>query len=59
MQNESMARGQIDKPTVLGRVYKMKNELYNGVHGNKSGDWHDGAHDAYNKILDMLNEFSG
>jgi hypothetical protein len=59
MQIEPMPRGQIDKPTVLTRVYKMKTALYNGQHGDKGGEWHDGAHDAYNKVLDMLNEFSG
>jgi hypothetical protein len=53
-----MPRGRMNKPDVLARVYKMKNELYNGDHYAKSGDWHDGAHDALNRILDMLNEYT-
>jgi hypothetical protein len=53
-----MPRGRMNKPDVLARVYKMKNELYDGKQCDKSGDWHDGAHDMLNRFLDMLNEYS-
>jgi hypothetical protein len=48
----------MSKVDILARVYKMKNELYNGTHYAKSEEWHDGAHDALNKILDLLNEYN-
>jgi hypothetical protein len=53
-----MARGSLTKVDMLARVYKMKNELYNGTHYNQSGEWHDGAHDTINKVLEMLKEYS-
>ena len=53
-----MPRGRIDKVDMLSRVYKMKTALYNGQHSDKSGDWHDGAHDALSRVLDALNEYS-
>jgi len=53
-----MASGKVSKIDIQTRVYKMKNELYNGTHYAKSGDWHDGAHDALNRILEMLKEYS-
>ena len=53
-----MPRGRLDKVDILARVYKMKTALYDGQHSDKSGDWHDGAHDAINKVLDAINEYS-
>lgn len=53
-----MASGKLTKVDMLSRVYKMKNELYNGTHYNMSGEWHDGAHDTLNKILEILKEYS-
>jgi hypothetical protein len=53
-----MARGRMNKVDILSRVYKMKTALYNGQHRDKSGEWHDGAHEALNKVLDALNEYS-
>ena len=53
-----MPRGHMSKVDILARVYKMKNELYNGQHKNKGKDWHDGAQESLNKILEMLNEYS-
>jgi len=50
--------GRVTKTDLLARVYKLKTQLYNGSEHDKSGDWHDGAHQAYNKILDILNEYS-
>ena len=53
-----MPRGRMNKVDILARVYKMKNELYNGTHYAKDKEWHDGAHDALNRVLDLLNEYS-
>ena len=53
-----MPRGRLDKVDILARVYKMKTALYDGQHSDKSGDWHDGAHDALSKVLDAINEYS-
>lgn len=55
----SMPRSGMSKVDILPRIYKMKTELYNGTHRDKSKEWHDGAHDALNKMLDLLNEYSG
>ncbi len=52
-----MPRGIMLKTDILTRVYKLKTELYDGKHKDKSGDWHDGAHEAYNRILDILSEY--
>ena len=52
-----MPRGIVNKVDMTARLVKLKNELYNGVHHDKNGDWHDGAHHAYNQILDILNEY--
>ena len=48
----------MNKVDILARVYKMKNELYDGTHHTKSSEWHDGAHDALNRVLDALKEYS-
>ena len=45
------------KVDILARVYKMKTELHNGVHPEKSAEWHDGAKDSLDKILNFLNEY--
>jgi hypothetical protein len=50
-------RGRVSKIDILSRVYKLKTALYNGQHHDKSGDWHDGAQESLNKILDILNEY--
>ena len=50
-------RGRVSNIDILSRVYKLKTALYNGQHHDKSGDWHDGAHESLNKILDILNEY--
>jgi hypothetical protein len=55
---KEMPRGRMSKVDILARVYKMKNELYNGTHYAKGKEWHDGAHDALNRVLDLLNEYS-
>lgn len=53
-----MPSGRITKIDIQSRVYKLKQELYNGTHSGKTKDWHDGAHNSLNRILDMLNEYS-
>lgn len=53
-----MATGKVTKVDMLARVYKMKTALYNGQHHDKSGEWHDGAHESLNKVLDILNEYT-
>jgi hypothetical protein len=52
-----MPRGIMLKPEIQARIYKLKTALYNGEHKDKSGEWHDGAHAAYNAVLDILNEY--
>jgi len=52
-----MPRAIMQKTDILARVYKLKTALFNGEHHDKSGDWHDGAHDSLNKILDILQEW--
>lgn len=52
-----MPRGQLTKIDLESRIYKLKTALYNGQHGSKSGDWHDGHHAAINKVLDILQEY--
>jgi len=39
------------------KLYKLKTELYDGSRSDKSGDWHDGAHEILNKMLDFLQEY--
>lgn len=53
-----MPRGRLSKTDVLAEIYKLKTNLYDGTYHDKSEDWHDGAHHAYNTILDLLNEYS-
>lgn len=53
-----MPRANLKKIDVLSRVYKLKTQLYDGSHADESEEWHEGAHYAYNKILDILNEYA-
>ena len=52
-----MPRGQLTKGELQARLYKIKTALYDGTFKHKSSDWHDGAHDSLNKVLDMLAEY--
>lgn len=52
-----MSRSIMLKADMLARIYKLKTSLYNGEHKGKPGLWHDGAHDALNKVLDILQEY--
>lgn len=45
------------KSEIQARIYKLKTALYDGEHKDKSGEWHDGAHAAYNAVLDILQEY--
>lgn len=53
----AMPRNQVERAELEVRVLKIKNELYNGTHMHRSGDWHDGAHMMLNRILDILQEY--
>ena len=53
-----MPRGRLLKIDILARVYKMKTDLYDGKYKDRTGQWHDGAHDTLNTVLDILNEYS-
>jgi hypothetical protein len=53
-----MSTGNVTKVDLLARVYKLKTSLYGEEHQDKTGQWHDGAHDSLNKVLDFLNEFA-
>ncbi len=53
-----MSTGNVTKVDLLARVYKLKTSLYGEDHQDKTGQWHDGAHDSLNKVLDFLNEFA-
>lgn len=50
-------RSKVNKIDILSRVYKLKTALYNGKHYEKSVEWHNGAHESLNKILNMLDEY--
>jgi len=53
----TMPRNKMHKEEVKCRILKLKNELYNGTQYGKNGDWHDGAHDALNRVLDIVQEY--
>jgi len=53
-----MPRGQVTKVELVSRLYKLKTQLFNGDHKDKSGDWHDGAHSSLNSVLDILQEYT-
>ena len=55
---KTMPRSQITKIDILSRVYKMKTSLYDGEQRDKSGEWHDGYHQALSEILNIVDEFS-
>jgi hypothetical protein len=47
----------MNKSDIECRVYKLKTALYNGHHENESDEWHDGAHHALGKVLEILQEY--
>ena len=54
-----MPRGTMTKIDLEARLYKLKTALYEGEHHDKSGDWHDGYHEAISRMLDYLQEWRG
>ena len=52
-----MPRSTMLKVDLLSRLYKLKTELYEEHAGTKTGQWNDGAPYAYNKVLDILQEY--
>ena len=52
-----MPRGYMSKIDLQARIYKIKTALYEGEYEAMSEEWHDGHHDALNKVLDALQEF--
>ena len=46
------------KTDMLARLYKLKTDLYESdKFASTTGQWQDGAHYAYNKVLDILQEY--
>ena len=52
-----MPRSFMLKVDLEARLYKLKTALFEGEHSDKNGDWHDGYHEALNKVLDILQEY--
>lgn len=52
-----MPRGYVSKIDLEERIYKIKTALYEGEYKEKTEEWHDGHHDALNKVLDALQEY--
>ncbi len=53
-----MPRTRLSKIDLEAKVYKLKTELYDGKHQDKTGQWHDGAHHALSGVLKHLQEYS-
>ena len=53
----NMPKNQMKKIDIEPRLYKLKTSLYNGQHEDKNGDWHDGAHYALGKVLEIIQEY--
>jgi len=52
-----MPRNGMTRKEMECRVLKIKNELYNGTWRHKDGEWHDGAHEMLNKVLNIIEEY--
>lgn len=52
-----MAKERMTKEKIKVRLHKLKTALYEGVYNDKSGDWHEGAHEMVTKALNMLDEY--
>lgn len=52
-----MPRGSVTKGDIKVQISKIKTELYDGTYHDRSADWHDGAHEMLNKVLDYLQEW--
>lgn len=53
-----MPRTRLSKIDLEAKVYKLKTELYDGKHQDKTGQWLDGAHHALSEVLKHLQEYS-
>jgi len=53
-----MPRNYVTKDEMRCRVLKLKKELYDGSLYSKGTEWHNGAHDMLNRVLDILQEYS-
>ena len=52
-----MPRNGMTRKEMECRVLKLKHMLYNGNYQHKNGDWHDGAHEMLNKVLNIIEEY--
>jgi len=52
-----MPRNPVTKEELRHRVLKLKKELYDGSLYSKGSEWHNGAHDMLNRVLDILQEY--
>ena len=53
-----MPRSRMTKVDIEARVYKLKNEIYDGVYDGASEEWLNGAHYSLNQVLEAINEYS-
>ena len=52
-----MPRNGMTRKEMECRVLKLKHMLYNGTYQHKNGEWHDGAHEMLNKVLNIIEEY--
>jgi len=52
-----MPRNSLTKDEIKCRVLKLKHDLNNFNHPDKTGDWHRGAHYELDRVLDILDEY--
>lgn len=59
METEQMPSGNITKIDLLSRIYKLKTALYDDtdMFNCFSEEKKEGAHDALNRVLDILQEY--
>jgi len=51
-------RGIMRKRDLLARIYKHKQDLYNGFYEGASDDWLEGAHHMLNQCLELAQEYA-
>ena len=54
-----MPRGTVNKQEIQARIYKLKTALYDNtdMFNCFSEEKKEGAHDAFNRVLDILQEY--
>jgi len=52
-----MPRNPMNKNELECRIHKLKTSLYDRESENKNEDFHEGAHNAYNEVLNILQEW--